>query len=431
MAHPARALTSPRAPVSIDAGDRASTGVLPADLLSSWRERRLAAHSRTLSFLRLAAIIVGVCVAAVPGWAAALGLDGVSFRLVLGAMVAYTLAAAAAIPRGGSEPGRLSTAVTYAALCLDAAVAAYVIAATGGLRSPLLAVQVGLAASFALLFPRPLLAAPAFLVLPALARIDRALGTTGGSLFEILTVVGYGALDLAIVLLIVEANRREEERLEQLVRLERALGELAVANERARLSREIHDGLGASLSSLSLQTQYLLQLCPDGALRAEIEELRLASGDALEELRHALHVMRGDFDLARASREHCAAIERRCRLPIRFEQEGEAPAAGEAGELHLTLFRLLQEAVSNAVKHAGPTRIEVRLAFAPGSSSLTVRDDGAGFDPDAPKAGHYGLRGMRERAKRCGGEVWIESSLGAGACVRVEFPNRERPPAAA
>jgi signal transduction histidine kinase len=87
-----------------------------------------------------------------------------------------------------------------------------------------------------------------------------------------------------------------------------------------------------------------------------------------------------------------------------------------------TLYRIAQEALQNAVKHARPSRLDVRLECDAASIALAVCDDGAGFDPGASFPGHLGLRSMRERAARRGGTLDIVSAPGSGAQVRVSIP---------
>jgi signal transduction histidine kinase len=95
------------------------------------------------------------------------------------------------------------------------------------------------------------------------------------------------------------------------------------------------------------------------------------------------------------------------RLPLAVEQEEH-------------LYRLAQEALHNAVKHAQAKRAWVELVATDGEVVLTVRDDGVGFDPAEPHPGHFGLETMRERASRIGADLSLESAPGAGTMVRVQ-----------
>ena len=86
------------------------------------------------------------------------------------------------------------------------------------------------------------------------------------------------------------------------------------------------------------------------------------------------------------------------------------------------LFRVLQECLSNAAKHAAAKGVQVKLAFEPDRILLSVRDDGKGFDPAHTPAGHYGLLNMRERAMKLGGQLIVDSAPGAGTALSFSLP---------
>jgi signal transduction histidine kinase len=92
------------------------------------------------------------------------------------------------------------------------------------------------------------------------------------------------------------------------------------------------------------------------------------------------------------------------------------------------LLRIAQEAIINAVKHAGACTIEVTLLMLPGALRITVRDDGAGFVPGDAAADHFGLVGMKERAKEIGAELRVTSELQMGATIAVDFPVKKMDP---
>lgn len=386
--------------------------------LEAWRRESFFARARALVRVRLAALLVGLAVLFVPGWAAGLGIDGRAFPLLLSGMALYAAGCGLVLARARADRGldaaRIAAGV---ALCLDAVVATWLIAVTGGLRSPLLALQVALAGASVWMFPRPIAAAPALLVLPALAQIDRLLGTSAGRLYDLLAIAGQGALDVALAYLVVEASRREAERHAQAIALERAHGELAVVRERTRLAREMHDGVGAALTGLSMEAELLVAGAPDGVASRGAIAVRRGAEEALFELRRSLEVMRGDFDLAEATRAFCEAAALRSGARIEFADRG-FPGGRLDPQVQLSLFRVAQEAISNSLKHARPGLVEVELLPDPG---LRVRDDGCGFDPSIDKRGHYGLRGMRERARSFGATLELRSSPGRGAELEVVF----------
>ncbi|HEY0840852.1 MAG TPA: histidine kinase [Vulgatibacter sp.] len=383
----------------------------------AWRRESFRARARALVQVRLGALALGVAILLVPGWAAAIGVGGAAYPLLLSGMAAYAAICGLVLVKApDSEAGRAATRSTsFVALCLDAAVATWLIAVTGGLRSPLLALQVALAGACVWLFPRPLAATPALLALPLIAQIDRLLGTSAGRLYDLLALAGQGALDVAIVYLVVESARREALGHAQAIDLERTRGELAVTKERARLAREMHDGVGAALTGLSMEAELLVARATAGPTAAAAAGVRRGAEEALFELRRSLEVMRGDFDLAESTRAFCEAASRRAGGPISFT-DGGFPQGSLDAQRQLALFRIAQEAISNSIRHAAPSRVDVELLAEGG---VRIRDDGCGFDPSIDKRGHYGLRGMRERARSLGAELELRSRPGEGADLRV------------
>ncbi|MGH2963084.1 MAG: sensor histidine kinase, partial [Solirubrobacterales bacterium] len=123
-----------------------------------------------------------------------------------------------------------------------------------------------------------------------------------------------------------------------------------------------------------------------------------------------------DLGLTAALAAHVADLERRTEIGTRFETDGDA--SGIDGEAQLVIYRVAQEALSNAARHSGAEHVRVRLANDGERVELTVADDGRGFSFDEAGAG-LGIAGMRERALLAGGEVQIESRPGSGTTVRL------------
>jgi two-component system sensor histidine kinase DegS len=389
------------------------------EAFAALRRESFLTRARAVFWARLAFLALGVAILSVPAWAEPFGARFPDGLPVVAAMLAYGLAAFLLADR---PAGRVAN---YVALCLDTAVLVHLVLASGGLSSPLLATQVILASVFAALFPRPLAIAPALLALPLVAELELLAGRPEEGGLELLVLVWYAALDVAVAAVVVLLHRREVAHGRERVRLEARLRELAVAGERQRIAREIHDGLGSALAGLALQAEWT-EARAEGEVRREIAELRNATAECLEELRRALHVFRGDFDLGGAIAEHCRAVAARARAVVAAHVEEPLPrlAPGKAHDL----FRVCQEAVSNALRHGHAGRIEVSLRAAGGALRLEVRDDGEGFDPGAGAPGHYGLLGIRERAARHGGDARFESAPGKGTRVIVGVPGEGRPP---
>ncbi|GMU61470.1 MAG: hypothetical protein AMXMBFR34_32330 [Myxococcaceae bacterium] len=391
--------------------------VSASDAAASWVQERFVARARALFYARMMFLTLGLLILAVPVWRryfdfSPLAFGGYFFMLLYG-VANYLLL-------GQPKLGRL---VTYLTLCLDLVVMVVVVAKPqqgGGLANPLLATQLLFTTLFALLYPKPLAILPPLLALPIVTRLDILLDRRPTAI-EVLTLAWYLGLNFIIIYVLVYLNEREVSAHREVVELQGDLKELAVVEERNRLAREIHDGLGASLSSLIIQSEYLTQLAKDDAMKKEVFELKASAEEAIEELRRSLRMMREDFDLGSGLEDYVKTFATRAQLDVSFEQSGTL--VGRPGpEPQLALFRVLQECLSNTVKHAQAKKVAVKLHFAPEAILLSVKDDGAGFDPQSPRPGHYGLINMRERAMKLGGEVTIDSSPGQGAQVTFSVP---------
>jgi len=192
--------------------------------------------------------------------------------------------------------------------------------------------------------------------------------------------------------------------------------------ERRRLARDLHDDLGQLATAVTLQL--------GRALRAESDERRRRAEEALaaaerllertRELSQGLRPpMLDDLGLETAARALLADLEQSAGVAVEADFALESPLAPEVFE---ALYRILQEATTNAARHAGATSVRVALATDAERATLVVRDDGAGFDPDAVTGSALGILGMRERAELLGGRFALESAPGPGTEVRVELP---------
>jgi signal transduction histidine kinase len=205
--------------------------------------------------------------------------------------------------------------------------------------------------------------------------------------------------------------------------------ELSILDERNRLALELHDVISQKLFALALAAESAGTLLgvDDEAARAEIDRLRRLSQEALEELRYLILELRPPElerdGLATTLRKHVEVLRRvQGGVPdVEVELDGEPPAEGGRDR---ELLRIAQEALQNAIRHSGATRVVLRLEASEGRLVLEVRDDGSGFDPQATavRGRRLGLSSMEERARRLGGELTISSGAGAGTTVRLEAP---------
>ncbi|MCA3016675.1 MAG: sensor histidine kinase, partial [Myxococcaceae bacterium] len=330
------------------------------DTTASWLRERFVARARALFYARMVFLTLGLMILSVPVWRFYFGFTVLSFGVFF-MMLLYSVANYLVL-----EHPRYGPPLTYLTLLVDLVVMVIVVAKPltgGGLANPLLASQLLFTTLFALLFPKPLAILPPLLALPIVTRIDQLLNRTPTAI-EVLTLLWYLALNFIIIYVLVYLNERETTGHREVLELQQDLKDLAVVEERNRLAREIHDGLGASLSSLIIQSEYLASLAKDDHLLREIGELKASAEESIEELRRSLRMMREDFDLATGLEDYVKTFGDRTLLPVTFFKGGET-AGKLSPESSLALFRVLQELLTNALKHAQARQVEVRLSLLP------------------------------------------------------------------
>jgi signal transduction histidine kinase len=202
--------------------------------------------------------------------------------------------------------------------------------------------------------------------------------------------------------------------------------ELSILEERNRLALELHDAVSQKLFSLVLtaeSAETLLERDGEGA-KAQVERLKTLSREALEELRSLIMELRPpalDRDgLCGALRKHVEVLGRLHAVEIELRID-DAVSAGD-DERDREVLRIAQEALHNALRHAGAGHVEISLSSDDGRLALEVRDDGVGFQPDDPelRSRRLGLTSMEERAGRLGGRLMIHSAPGEGTDVKLD-----------
>jgi signal transduction histidine kinase len=206
----------------------------------------------------------------------------------------------------------------------------------------------------------------------------------------------------------------------------------AVAEERTRIARELHDIVSHSISVIAVQTQAVRRRLGPGQER-EIEDLRAVettARQAMAEMRRLFGVLRADRDqLSLAPQPGLGQLGRLLEqaqaagLPVELRVEGEAVALPPG--VDLAAYRVVQEALTNTLKHAGRARATVVVRYRDPELELEVEDDGAGVSPDGSDGGH-GLVGMRERVALYGGVLETGDRPGGGFRVWARLPFRER-----
>jgi len=212
-------------------------------------------------------------------------------------------------------------------------------------------------------------------------------------------------------------------------------------SERTRIARDLHDTLLQSFQGLLMRFQAVSNELAEGELKQELDEAIDRATGAITEGRDAVQGLRSSVvernDLAAA----LGTLGKELAAPSSQPPEFTMQVEGAAHDLHPILrdevYRVAGEALRNAFRHADARRIEVEIRYDERVFRLRVRDDGKGIGPnllaEGGRAGHFGLRGMRERAKRVEGKLTVWSELGSGTEVELRVPashayTRFRPP---
>jgi PAS domain S-box-containing protein len=194
--------------------------------------------------------------------------------------------------------------------------------------------------------------------------------------------------------------------------------------ERARIGRELHDDIVQRLAMLVVQLDGIQQQLPVSASEfgSQIGDLRNQASEItcdVQSLSHELHSLKQEYlGIVGATRNFCNEIGERQKVKIDFQSHNIPDTLPT--DLFLPLFRVLQEALSNAIKHSGVRRFEVKLWGSAEDIQLTVSDLGAGFDPQAAKnCTGLGLTSMKERLRLVGGELSIHSQRALGTTIHA------------
>ena len=206
-------------------------------------------------------------------------------------------------------------------------------------------------------------------------------------------------------------------------------------DERTRIARELHDTLLQSFQGLTLQFQRVRNLLP-GRTSEAIQTLDAAldgAEQAIVEGRDAIHDLRSPTAVPKALEEEIKALgeelvakgaDQSESMDFRIVTEGSSRSLRPGP--HTEIFRIVREALRNAFSHSQGRLIETELAYTGGLFRIRIRDNGKGIDSDqrlqAERSGHWGLRGMRERAQHLGGELEVWSEPGAGTEIELRIP---------
>jgi len=235
----------------------------------------------------------------------------------------------------------------------------------------------------------------------------------------------------------LEVARRAAEELEEKVKdrteeLFEQVRRLAILEERDRLAREMHDSLGQVLGYVNLKAKVAEDLIARGhapEAEQELGQMRRAVQEAYEDVRQAILSLRTTPQakgLLASLEEYVQRMREQTGLDVRLDA---ADGIALAPAVEAQVIRIVQEALTNVRKHARARQAVVRFAREGGGATVTITDDGVGFDVDSAATAHgmrFGLLTMRERAESIGGTLQITSAPGRGTVVRLRIPTGER-----
>lgn len=224
---------------------------------------------------------------------------------------------------------------------------------------------------------------------------------------------------LLVGLLMLAIAAEQKSRLET-ERLSREVQSLAAEVERARIAREIHDGVGHSLTSLKIQLEVVKKFSEVNPAKAK-EAMALAeelAARSLTDVRRALTTMRNpDFNF----QESLARLVEEFRASQSIEVDYIPTEVEMPMETGFQVYRIVQEAITNVLKHAKATSVSILIQKRDKSVEVEVKDNGCGFDPGETSGG-FGLTGIRERTQQINGKLVIDSTPGSGTRILVEIP---------
>ena len=192
----------------------------------------------------------------------------------------------------------------------------------------------------------------------------------------------------------------------------------------------MHDGPAQLLANVMMRSDLIEKIYRERGIEEALEEIRglkKTVRDALYEVRHIIYDLRpmalDDLGLVPTLKKYLQTVEeynkvRNIRIPFVFIGKERRLNS----KMEVALFRLIQESVQNALKHAEPKEIQVKLEVNLHRVIAIIKDDGIGFDPSVKKEGSFGIRGMKERVELLEGKLAIQSEKGVGTKVIIDVP---------
>jgi signal transduction histidine kinase len=202
----------------------------------------------------------------------------------------------------------------------------------------------------------------------------------------------------------------------------------AILAERNRIAREIHDTLAQGFVGVSVQLELTAHLLAQShVLEAsqQVDRTRELVREGLADARRSIWDLRAGDTNATLPMRLTRLVEQSATERLKADVEIGGTYRALSPNIENEVFRIVQEALANAVRHSAATRVSLRLRYHPNELTVTVSDNGSGFhatDTSLPAKGHFGLQGMRERANQIGGRLNVKSSPNSGTTVTLAVP---------
>jgi len=248
--------------------------------------------------------------------------------------------------------------------------------------------------------------------------VDRSIGLAN----KISVILSYLYEDFKQVNIALEEAREKHKFVLQIIE--------AQEEERKRISREIHDGPAQMLANILLRYEIIDRGLQEGKTKEVIEEIRATREMvrfSLRDVRRMIHDLRpmalDDLGLIPTLNKYIDDLSKYTKKNIEFIAIGEPKDLQENYEI--VLFRLVQEALQNAIKHADANLIKVKIEIRKDLVTLFIIDDGKGFEPKKTTYENFGIKGMKERVEMLKGKFEIDTNLGKGTRVRIRVPNEK------
>jgi signal transduction histidine kinase len=324
------------------------------------------------------------------------------------------------------KPFKILKIFTFITLLFDLSVFAVLIVISGGLNSPILSTQIVYLIFFTTLFQKPLLLLPPLLILPVITRVDLILGNNISIQESIFTIVWFSSLNIIIVYFIVLLNNKTTQNALNIYKFQQEVKEKHLLEEKNKIARDLHDGVGGGLSSLILQAEYIISIAQGNVtdeILEEIKELKLYAEESMEEIRRSLSVIKDSFDLKNAILDYLDNFKDKNRIKI--NQNIEISKIKLIVKDKLSVFRVFQEILTNALKHSKSQIFDLTIKVNISEIFIELKDHGVGFDFNKEYIGHFGLKNLKERVGLLKGSIEMSYNKNDGTIIKIKIPNIE------